>query len=560
MTRHSEDEYSPLTIRFGRGIRVIYHWLDDEKLSRSTTLKWISDRVDRPPSVLAEASILFLLSVLLLNPSNISPTLTNALGLLPATCQSLSDLFESEIVSSQKGLGKKKEITFRKEINRKWLDYWIIYGTTLMVESVLTQEVLLTMIPIWWALKALWIYWFLIRFLDEKRDNSKPQPLRLRPRSIIATKDQPSPDSTPESPEDDQETEDEFEETDEDSLSDHTPFPVERHTSRNLSSRELAQIMKESSSPGLSITPVGKDTYGVTPLPDSAESSSFDDSEGSNRSNQFSDESSDDLEDDASARGMSPQSQNGSTRSYDSYDSDDSNDVIAIDPDTPLDELALRGKKTRILDSPTSSISEEEELESDQSNVDSHVNEREDGSKATKEIEEIAKKEETTKIAREVDQSKEVKDVGHGEVNEILAEAHSEKPKGKLDLDALKKDQNPAKMVEEIRPIPGESGPEPEIHQEDTSKEDKSLVQASIEITDLPGEAKQTQMSTKDEMSRRPPNVHDGEVVKLSLEDLLALEEEGKGKVGQGQGANEDVHVNKTAPLEVRRKSKDEQK
>ncbi|OCF37710.1 hypothetical protein I316_00837 [Kwoniella heveanensis BCC8398] len=180
------------------GFTSATEWLSDERMSRCKILHWLSEKIDRTPSALANAALFFLLSVLALNPSGLSPILMNGLGLLPATYGSFKYLKKGGIgVEPLTPGGKRKDAERQyKETGKRWLDYWLVYSTSLIVESVVGEEIILAVVPFWWAIKGFVIIWFLVGFSSEvKKEVIKPKPLRLRPLSKIAARIQAS--STP---------------------------------------------------------------------------------------------------------------------------------------------------------------------------------------------------------------------------------------------------------------------------------------------------------------------------------------------------------------------------
>ncbi|WWD03760.1 hypothetical protein V865_001816 [Kwoniella europaea PYCC6329] len=485
---NKKETYTPLVHRIVNSLSGISDWLNDDKLSRCHLLKYISDHVDRPPSVLAKASSIFGLSVILLNPSDSSSSLTNALGLIPASYKTLQFLQYTESSSNTPGL-KKKENLVRREKMKKWLDYWVIYSTTCIVEKLVGEDVILGVIPLWWALKAGWIVWFLVGLLDDDLENEvRPQPLRLRPRSIVATEDSPSASSSRSS--------------DDTSVSGGSPCPpstgVPADTptksetgseESNISSdpewassesptaispgqaRELRAELAELDSPPLSKTPdlPKRADRAVTPITGiSSSPCRSDTSEDTGLSPQV-------------QRGEQSDSENTSSVSDEASGSDDSDnsDDVVLPAGTPLDELALAGKKTLELDS-----SDEE-----------YQDERHEYRKSSEKIIDVQEKEKS-KVAPELSRG----------------DKHDKKSRGE-DLNQCKSNiefakTSPANMVD--------------IEKTSDLTKDTDSNETELAITDIPSAAPKTASDVK--RSNEKPNL-DGEVVKLSMDELLTMNE-----------------------------------
>ncbi|WWC94986.1 hypothetical protein V866_001838 [Kwoniella sp. B9012] len=486
---NKKENYTPLVHKIVNCLSGISDWLNDDKLSRCHLLKYISDHVDRPPSVLAKASLIFGLSVILINPSDSSSSLTNGLGLIPASYKTLQFLQYTESSSKTPGL-KKKENLVRREKLKKWLDYWVIYSTTCTVEEVVGEDAVLSLIPLWCALKAGWIVWFLVGLLDDDLGNEvRPEPLRLRPRSIIATKDSPSASSSTSS--------------DDTSVSGGSPYPpstgvpADTPTDTETGSEEYSispdpepaasqsptaispgQVRKlraelaDLDSPPLSRTPdlpKWAETA-VTPITGiSSKPSRPDTSNDSGLSPQSK----------RGAQSDSEDSSSGSDEASDSDDSDNSDDVV-LPAGTPLDELALAGKKTI-------ELSDEE-----------YQDERHNYRKSSEKIIDVKEKEKG-QVAPKLRQ---------GDKHDIMSRGE--------DLDQCEI------SIEEAKMFPPNPANTVDIEKTSNLEKDTDSKETKLAIIDIPSAAQKTASDVK--RSDEKPDL-DGEVVKLSMGELLTMYE-----------------------------------
>ncbi|WVQ66878.1 uncharacterized protein L199_005069 [Kwoniella botswanensis] len=519
---NKKETYTPLVHKIVNYLSGMSDWLNDDKLSRCHLLKYISDHIDRPPSVLAKASLIFGFSVILLNPSDSSSSLTNAFGLIPASYKTLQFLQYTESSSNTPGL-KKKENLVRGEKSKKWLDYWVIYSTTCIVEKAVGEDTVLSLIPLWYALKAGWIVWFLVGLLDDDVGNeARPEPVRLRPRSIIATKDSPSASSSTSSddtsvsggspyppstgvPDTPTETETGSEESnispDPESASSESPTAISPGQARELRA-ELAEL----DSPPLSRTPdlPKRADRAVTPVTGiSSNPSRSDTSDDTGLSPQSKRGEQSDSEDSSS----------GSDEASGSDDSDNSDDVV-LPAGTPLDELALAGKKTLELDT------------SDEEYQDGRHKYR----RRSEKIIDVEEKEEG-KVAPGSSQGDKHDKISWGE-----------------DLNQCKTNVKLAKTT-----------PANTVDIEKTSDltKDTDSNETKLAITDIPSAAHKAASDVK--RSNENPNL-DGEVVKLSMEELLTMSEGDKPHdeytylVDGGEKDKKEV-MRGTPPLVVNRKA-----
>ncbi|WWC91796.1 uncharacterized protein L201_006743 [Kwoniella dendrophila CBS 6074] len=527
-----------------------------QKLSRCTLVKSLSDRLDRPPSVLVNASIVFLLSVIILNPYDLSFSISNGFGLIPMGYITIKHMIESENTVNKPGL-KKKENSLKTQKSKKYLDFWLIYGTSIMLENVISQNNLTTLIPFWFLLKTIWITWFLIGLLDDLESNAIiPKPLQLGKVSAHQSKEAPSPGSSSASSTDsDSASESPYPSSrdmtdDEDSESDHSDYLSESDaalpTNIAPTTAALSAItteLNEMHSPPISRTPEftrnGKlltPLTGVSPSSDlSSRSASGDDHSSDTSSIKATKIKSSTVSSDRgnTVHSDDPASQSDSERSY---RSDDSNDVM-LPPDTPLDELALRGKKTIELPSPQSCDSEDSDDEGD---------------------ERLPAKPVSTKSS--------IKDGTHEDAESDatnvsgipLVEAKEEEPK--ISDQFAKEDKPP--FVENKGPVLGATPPKilKQVSVSEYGREvelDQENIENEYKVGEVNQEIKKDKVEDPDNSENpQKSGLKEGEVIKLSMEDLLAMDEGEQSDDGQLKAdivadSEGDKEVKKTKPLEV---------
>lgn len=139
-------------------------------MSQYPILAFLSNKLDRPPSVLAHSFLLLLLSGVLLNPYHLSGVIVNTLGILWPTWLTVG-LMSSLHVSSNAKDDSKSQFGIRASVrtdkkDKEWssqtkqlIDYWILYSFSTLVESAFAEDTLLDLIPLWWAFKVLVIVW-----------------------------------------------------------------------------------------------------------------------------------------------------------------------------------------------------------------------------------------------------------------------------------------------------------------------------------------------------------------------------------------------------------------
>ncbi|WVQ84691.1 hypothetical protein IAT38_006846 [Cryptococcus sp. DSM 104549] len=385
----STTAYTPLTARVRQSLVSASEHFNDEKMSQYPLLLSISNRIDRPPFVLAHCSLLILLSVLLLNPNHLSPVLTNLLGLLPAFYLTFKHLHAPALGLSGStppmtpGLQRKRNDDAewaKHQTTRWWMDYWVVYGTSVFVESTLGEDTVLALVPLWWAFKAVGLVWALVSYGEGEtgKERARPKPLRLKPRSknpqqVAVSSPSPSPEhkdtaqllaARPSA-----------RPTDGDDESEGTTA-VESPTPSSAQLRDMRAEMRDITPPALSAPPVNMTTpvdtprsevgsersepFGLTDSDDDSDSEESDSGSDSDDSDSDSDsESSDGTPSDGSGSGTASSTGSPSVlNSANSDESSDSNDAI-LPPDTPLDELALADKLTLQLPKSGSELSEE---------------------------------------------------------------------------------------------------------------------------------------------------------------------------------------------------------
>ncbi|WVQ97671.1 hypothetical protein IAU59_004785 [Kwoniella sp. CBS 9459] len=497
--------------RAGQALTTAAEWLSDERMSRCKILHWLSDKIDRTPSALANAALFFLLSVLALNPSGLSPVLTNGLGLVSAAYGSFSHLNKGDVGLEPLSLGGKKKDAERqyREKSKRWLDYWLVYATSLVVESVAGEDIVSAAVPLWWATKGLAIIWFLVGFSDgARKEVIKPKPLRLRLSSKIASRVQASSTPTPvvapapsskgrhvNDGDDEDSSEGQIAVDPETALSasyqqragtldrtlhrrlaaDETVVlsatPVIPHKPRRSSGgrqRSDSQSDSEMSSPfDLSDGSASNSESSESNTDDdetaSEESDSEEDSDIRSQADSESDESPSASESEASPGTASDSPSSAASGSYHDESSDEADEVV-LPPGTPLDELALRGIKT--VQTPVSPLVEDTLTQAIESAVLSQQ--------------------------PDPDEEKEGRSSEVGKQEEIVMSDGSDAPVTD-------------KRASEAGVNIGKTGPEVDKHER---QESQSFTD------DVPTRVLQTEAT------------NEGEVVKLSLEELLAMDDD----------------------------------
>ncbi|AAW46574.2 hypothetical protein CNL05550 [Cryptococcus deneoformans JEC21] len=199
--------YTPLARRIRQAAQFVGDYFDDEKMSPYPILAFLSNKLDRPPSVLAHSFLLLLLSGVLLNPYHLSGVIVNILGLLwPGwlTIRHISSLqasSDAKVNPKPKFLARARVRTTRTG-EKEWpsqtkrlIDYWILYSFSTVVESTVAQDTLLALIPLWWAFKILAIVWGSISLSlgaadaagasSGAKEKTRPRPLKLRTNSNL---------------------------------------------------------------------------------------------------------------------------------------------------------------------------------------------------------------------------------------------------------------------------------------------------------------------------------------------------------------------------------------
>nr|XP_018260762.1 uncharacterized protein I303_06478 [Kwoniella dejecticola CBS 10117]OBR82920.1 hypothetical protein I303_06478 [Kwoniella dejecticola CBS 10117] len=507
-------------------------------MSRCIIIKDVSDTLDRPPSVIAKASILFYLSIIALNPSDLSGSLTNALGFIPAAYHTLTDLQEGDQPSQKPGL-RKKENQLRREKTRRWLDYWVVYCTSCMLGSVLEDDLLLSIMPIWYIVKSVCVIWFLVGLLDnEEMEGVRPKPLRLRPRSIIASRDPHPPGSSSDSGSDETPSPLSAEYQNESDYTSGTDDEIEPYSSTSNSSsrsvspakyppeklRTIQKELRETASPALSITPVNyRNGTLVTPLTGLTSGIEDEDTESTTDKSQSSDSS-------PGSRGIDGESE----------DSDTGSDVVTLPPDTPLDELALRGKKTIELTSPSPSDTDSSDIpDVGESGKDDPPVAGRNEQKVSELIKSDEMKAENNETVVELE-----KDPAHGEDAAASVRTSLLRPKAK-------EKANTADEVQKEDPNSQEGGThgnketEEDIHilarqkvvpAEMTAPEGPSLARQDIPINKQQDATQKEQILVTQSTVERQGQGDHSDVVKLSMEDLLAMDAEEKRAVAKQEG------------------------
>ncbi|ODN73463.1 hypothetical protein L202_07975 [Cryptococcus amylolentus CBS 6039] len=178
--------YKPLKTRASEAWGALKTYLDDEKMAQFPLLVTLSHKIDRPPSVLAHSFLLALLSVLLLNPYNLSGIIVNSLAHAGLVWSSYSYLATLSGDVNHKASAMAKPAELWPSSTRRLMDYWVVYSTSIFLESTLGEDTLVALVPLWWAFKGLAVVW-VITVSKERKERPKPKPLKLEQRSTVAT-------------------------------------------------------------------------------------------------------------------------------------------------------------------------------------------------------------------------------------------------------------------------------------------------------------------------------------------------------------------------------------
>ncbi|TYJ54052.1 hypothetical protein B9479_005316 [Cryptococcus floricola] len=179
--------YKPLKTRASEAWGALKTYLDDERMAQYPLLVTLSHKIDRPPSVLAHSLLLALLSVLLLNPYNLSGLIVNSLAHAGLVWSSFSYLATVSGDVNHKASAMAKPAELRpSSTTRRLMDYWVVYSTSIFLESTLGEDTLVALVPLWWAFKGLAVVW-VITVSKERKERPKPMPLKLAQRSTVAT-------------------------------------------------------------------------------------------------------------------------------------------------------------------------------------------------------------------------------------------------------------------------------------------------------------------------------------------------------------------------------------
>lgn len=166
-------------------------------MSQYPILEFLSNKLDRPPSVLAHSFLLLLLSGVLLNPYHLSGVIVNTLGILWPTWLTFAHIPSLHVSSnakddfkSQFGIGARvrsdrKDKEWSSQMKRL-IDYWILYSFSTLVESAFAEDTLLDLIPLWWAFKVLAIVWVSFGLsLGAGASNGAKE--KIRPRPLVSS-------------------------------------------------------------------------------------------------------------------------------------------------------------------------------------------------------------------------------------------------------------------------------------------------------------------------------------------------------------------------------------
>jgi hypothetical protein len=133
-----------------------------QQAQKIRTLVWLSRKTDRNVELLYRSGLAMLFVILLLDPSMAQP-ITNLAGTLLPAYSSIRHLVELEHGHGNEAT-YSPALTVRCETKDKscrWLDYWIVFTGTILLESGIDGRTLAWIVPGWWALKLLGIMAFL---------------------------------------------------------------------------------------------------------------------------------------------------------------------------------------------------------------------------------------------------------------------------------------------------------------------------------------------------------------------------------------------------------------
>ncbi|UOH84528.1 hypothetical protein LQV05_001331 [Cryptococcus neoformans] len=175
-------------------------------MSRYPILAFLSNKLDRPPSVLAHSFLLLLLSGVLLNPYHLSGIIVNTLGLLWPGWLTIGHIYSLQASSDAKensnptfgvrvGVRTKTREKDWPSQTKRLIDYWTLYSFSTVVESAFAEDTLLALISLWWVFKVLAIVWGSISLSfgaisaadvsNGAKEKTRPRPLKLRTNSDL---------------------------------------------------------------------------------------------------------------------------------------------------------------------------------------------------------------------------------------------------------------------------------------------------------------------------------------------------------------------------------------
>ncbi|ORX34599.1 hypothetical protein BD324DRAFT_653369 [Kockovaella imperatae] len=149
--------------------RIVQYVLAPTYQSQSVTCSIIqatAKKIHRPPHVLQNAVVLLVGSILVLNVNGCGPLLSQIITFLPAVWGTLKYIRAEAMEHRRGGTLPPVDLT---HIQRKWIDYWIIFSGIVMAESWVDEWHIDRCFPLWWATKVGTLFWILA-----KRSNPKP--------------------------------------------------------------------------------------------------------------------------------------------------------------------------------------------------------------------------------------------------------------------------------------------------------------------------------------------------------------------------------------------------
>jgi hypothetical protein len=121
---------------------------------------WLSAKVNRPAHILSNSFMSLLFATLLLSPHGLASGLSNILTFVPGVYGTYHYFSEYPSARSQ---GEMLDLDAAAPLlARRWMDYWVLFGTACTIETLLGVKLINALWPLWWLMKVLGLVWFLI--------------------------------------------------------------------------------------------------------------------------------------------------------------------------------------------------------------------------------------------------------------------------------------------------------------------------------------------------------------------------------------------------------------